>query len=65
MAELVNLRLARKRKARAERAGEAAANRAKHGATKAERQRLAHEDARADHTLDAHKIERAIPDKNT
>ena len=37
MSEIVNLRQARKRADRARRADEAAANRAKHGRTKAER----------------------------
>jgi hypothetical protein len=40
MSEIVNLRRARKDKARAEKAAEAEANRAKNGLTKAERARL-------------------------
>jgi hypothetical protein len=39
MAEIVNLRTARKRKARSEREAEAARNRAEHGRSKADRQR--------------------------
>ncbi len=39
MAEILNLRMARKRKARAERGMQAAANRALHGRAKAEKQR--------------------------
>ena len=44
--EVVNLRLARKRKLRAQSAAEADANRAKHGRTKAEKQVAAAEEAR-------------------
>ena len=39
MSEIVNLRQARKRAERARRESEAAANRAKHGATKTERKK--------------------------
>ena len=54
MAEIVNLRLARKRKARAVKEAEAADNRALHGRTKAEKQRerMAGENNRA--FLDGH-----------
>lgn len=60
MAEIVNLRLARKQKARREKDGVAEANRALHGRTKAERQ---HEKISADlatrhldgHLRDPHK----------
>lgn len=38
MAELINLRRERKRRARAEKADQAAANRARHGTSKAERE---------------------------
>jgi len=57
MAEIVNLRQARKAKARAEKEAEAAANRAKFGQTKAERSA---EEARrklAEKQLDSHKRE--------
>jgi Domain of unknown function (DUF4169) len=64
MAEIVNLRQARKRKAREEAEREAAANRAKFGMTKFKRAQITHENAHADHTLDAHKIERGEPDKS-
>ncbi len=40
MAEIVNLRLQRKRKARSEKEAAAAEKRAQHGLTKAERERL-------------------------
>jgi hypothetical protein len=57
MAKIVNLRQARKAKARAEKGASAAANRAKFGRTKAEK---AVEDAQrglADRQLDSHKRE--------
>lgn len=52
MAEIVNLRTARKAKARAAKATQAAANRALHGRTKAERAADAAERARNDKLLD-------------
>lgn len=55
MAEIVNLRLARKAKRRAEGDAVAATNRAKFGATKAERTKLALETNRRDRTLDGAK----------
>ncbi len=58
MAEIVNLRLARKAKRRAEGEAVATANRAKFGATKAERTKVATEKARDDRTLDGAKRER-------
>jgi hypothetical protein len=58
MAEIINLRLARKAKARALAATTAAANRAKFGATKAERQARAAEDARLSRTVEGAKLER-------
>ena len=57
MADIVNLRVAKKRKARAERDVEAAANRAKFGRTKAEREKSAAETTRAATRLDGHKRE--------
>jgi hypothetical protein len=57
MAEIVNLKLARKRKARAEQDAVAEANRAKFGRTKAERDRQAAEKKMADRHIDAHKRE--------
>ena len=58
MAEIVNLRLARKAKRRAKGEAVATTNRAKFGATKAERAKLAAETARDDRTLDGAKRER-------
>lgn len=58
MAEIVNLRLARKAKRRAEDEATAATNRAKFGATKAERAKHAGEAASHDRTLDGAKRER-------
>ena len=51
-ADIVNLNKVRKAKARAEKAGEAAVNREKFGRSKAERARLAAEDARRQRELD-------------
>lgn len=55
MAEIVNLRLARKRKARAEKDVDAAENRVRFGRTRAERERLEAEERLAAKRLDAHK----------
>ncbi len=52
MGDIVNLRLARKAKRRAEGEAVATANRAKFGATKTERNKRAVEAARHDRTLD-------------
>ena len=57
MGEIVNLRRARKDKARAAKYAEAAANRAKFGAPKAERDRRDAETALAAARLDGHKRE--------
>lgn len=57
MNEIVNLRRARKEKARTAKDAEAAANRAKFGAPKAERERRAAEAALASVRLDGHKRE--------
>ncbi|HJQ60764.1 MAG TPA: DUF4169 family protein [Vineibacter sp.] len=55
MAEILNLRRARKDKARAERGRTAEANRLKSGRPKADKARDRLEDARARRTLDAHR----------
>lgn len=52
MGEVVNLRMVRKAKTRSDREETAAANRAKFGRTKVEKQRSDREQARADATLD-------------
>jgi hypothetical protein len=52
MAEIVNLRQARKAKKRAEQATQAATNRARHGASKAERRQAEDEAARLARTVD-------------
>lgn len=52
MAEIINLNRARKARAKAEHEQQAAANRAKHGRTKAERLREKAEAARAAKLLD-------------
>jgi len=57
MAEIVNLNRARKAKARAERAAEAAANRVKHGRTGAEKANDRAGEARRNALLDGAKRE--------
>ncbi len=57
MSEIVNLRLARKRKARADKEQQAAGNRAKFGRTKAEKQRDAAEAGRDRRHLDQAKLD--------
>jgi len=58
MAEIVNLRRARKAAARAECAAEAAVNRARHGAAKSRKARTAAEQAQHTRTLEGAKRER-------
>ncbi|SEQ39359.1 protein of unknown function [Faunimonas pinastri] len=55
MVEPINLRLARKRKARDEAAGQAAANRVAFGRTKAEKQGTALEQEKAGRALEGHR----------
>lgn len=62
MAEIVNLRQARKRKNRDERERVAEANRLAHGRTRAERKQSEIEKARADKHLDGHNRR---PDKSS
>jgi hypothetical protein len=57
MAEIVNLRLARKRKARTEKDVAAEANRRKFGQSKAEREKQAAERQLAERRIDGHKRE--------
>lgn len=52
MAEIFNLRMARKAKARSESERQAAANRARHGLSKGEKQRAEQERERAARLLD-------------
>jgi hypothetical protein len=58
MAELVNLRQARKRRAREEAGKQAEANRLKFGRTKAERDLKTAEERRAETDLNAKKLDR-------
>lgn len=58
MAEIINLRLARKAKARDTAEKTAATNRAKFGVTKGERQIRAAEDARLTRTVDGAKLDK-------
>jgi hypothetical protein len=60
-ADIVNLRQARKAKARLAKDTLAAANRAKFGRTKEERSRVADEAARAGKALDAHRRDDGEP----
>jgi uncharacterized membrane protein YqiK len=57
MAEIVNLRTARKQKARAEKATQAEQNRITHGRTKAEKLRSKAEAELAAKRLDGHKLD--------
>jgi hypothetical protein len=57
MGEIVNLNRARKDRAKAEAKAVAAANRAVHGRTKADKSKAAKEQARADKLLDGSKLE--------
>jgi hypothetical protein len=57
MAEIVNLRLARKRKAEAEKQAEAAGNRAAFGRPKRERKLTEAERRRETKKLDGHKLD--------
>ena len=57
MAEIINLKNARKQKARADKETQAAQNRVLFGRTKAEKLQQAAEKARAEKTVDGHKLE--------
>jgi hypothetical protein len=59
MAEIINLRRARKAKGRADKAVDAAANRAAHGRTKAERELARAREARVSAVLDGARREPA------
>ena len=61
MGEIVNLRRERKRRARAEASQAAASNRARHGATSAERAALRLEAERSDAVLDGARLRDADP----
>jgi hypothetical protein len=62
MAEIVNLRQARKRKARAGQQREAEANRLKFGRPKSEKEHARREEARAQRVHEAHRREDDIPE---
>jgi hypothetical protein len=55
MAEIINLRQMRKRKARAEKEAAAAANRTAHGVKKSERERLGAQKKLEERQLDQHR----------
>ena len=58
MADILNLRQARKSKTRAEKEARASTNRAVHGQSRAEKLKLAAEKQNADRQLDLHKRDR-------
>ena len=62
MAEIINLRRARKAKDRAHASAQADANRLRHGRNRAEREAEAGEEARRSHVLDGARRER--PDES-
>ncbi|KAA5606935.1 DUF4169 family protein [Roseospira marina] len=57
MAEIINLRQARKQRGRADKAQTAADNRARHGRTKGERERDSTTRSKAERDLDAHRLD--------
>ena len=57
MVEIINLRRVRKQKQRSDAAQQAAENRALHGRTKADKQKDAQEQARAERAHDGHKLD--------
>lgn len=59
MAEVINLRLARKARARREAEVQAAANRALHGRTKAEKSAEKAERAKAERHVEGHRLDSA------
>lgn len=60
MAELLNLRQARKRKARAEKEKQAEQNRRRHGQTKSDKMAVRAERERSARLLDGHRLEGGI-----
>ena len=57
MAEIINLRQAKKRRARAEKEAKAETNRARHGRTKGLRKKDEAEEAKAERDLDGKKLD--------
>jgi len=57
MAEIINLRQAKKRRARAEKEAEAEANRARYGRTKGQRKKTEAEEAKVERDLDGKKLD--------
>ncbi|WP_069306698.1 DUF4169 family protein [Methylobrevis pamukkalensis] len=66
MGEVVNLRLARKRKARSDKDAQAAENRVKFGRTRAEKDRIAAQERIESSRLEGHRLEagRVATDRN-
>ena len=65
MADIINLRMARKQKARADKEAQAQQNRITFGRTKAEKQQAAAEKALADKRIDGHRRDEADGHKKT
>ena len=65
MAEIINLRRARKQKARADKEAHAARNRTVFGRTGAEKERMKAERDKAERDLAAHRLEPPRPDDET
>jgi hypothetical protein len=65
MAEIINLRMARKARQRAADAAEAQASRARHGRTRGERLATEAETARLDRTVDGARREPVSPEKES
>lgn len=63
MGDVVNLRLARKRRRRAEQQAAADENRVIHGRTKAEKRIARDEQRRADQALDGHRLDDTETDR--
>lgn len=64
MSNVVNLRLARKRKERAEKETAAAENRVLHGRSKAERQRDVTNKQKSEAFVEGHRLEQTDPGKS-
>ncbi len=62
MGQVINLRRARKARARSERGAQATGNAARHGLSKAQRCRIEADADKARHDLDAHALDRSASD---
>lgn len=64
MADIINLNRIRKERARAEKAGDAAGNRAKFGRTKAEREATKAQEEKRRKALESHRVESTDDDRD-